>query len=638
MAATSTSREVRLSPAQHVAWLAQVREERRRRSEERCRDSFAEFFRAGWSVVEGSTLMWAPHLQALCDTAQALAEGWLVSHGHGTPEMIARQETYWRAAVEREVESGKIQESERPAWEATLATSPWLRESLVDHLVVNGGPSTLKSRIWMVYLQAWVWLHAPAAAFACTSGTGKNVSRDSRHARDLIGSSWYRDTFRPAWRVGVTSSGRIVDNVELWVNSAGGERISIPWLSSWCGVHVDFLFGDDADDAKKVWSTAHREETRETYDLAMGNRLKLGSVSMMLQQHVHDDDLTSNLKLRGLPLTGDATEDTAIIKRAKASGAWRMASRKRWAAMVLPIEFNPARRCTTPWGWTDWRTEPGEVLFAAQWTPEVIAAEIERLTPAGWAAQGNQDPANSSGGEIDRAWFQWFVIDDDPEPFRHRPQGCLQRHAEGAPAPYILKRKPNGKLDVEWLVVSVDPKNGSKRKASSNLGLVVMAGKGNMRFVLDDRTRKLGWLETIDAIKALVIQWGPDAILIEEKAQGEAATETLRKDIAAAQIKGPDGRPVVAAVVNVEGGSVSFEDRWNAALPSFRAGLVFLRDGAVWAEEYVDELASVPNGAKDDRADATCQTINHYAGHGGAAERSKRETAALVALSRLMGR
>ena len=57
----------------------------------------------------------------------------------------------------------------------------------------------------------------------------------------------------PAWRVGFTSSGQIVDSTERWVNSAGGERMSLAWLSSWSGVHADFLFGDDPDDAQKVW-------------------------------------------------------------------------------------------------------------------------------------------------------------------------------------------------------------------------------------------------------------------------------------------------------------------------------------------------------------------------------------------------
>lgn len=627
-----------LTEEQLEAESARVAEEIRKRLESRCRENFAAFFRAGWSVVEGTSLLWAPHLQALCDTAQAFAEGWLVAHQLGTPAMVERQAGHWRAAIDRRIAAGDVSEEQRADYEALLATRPWEREALVDHLVVNGGPSTLKSRIWMVYLQSWVWLHAPGAAFACTSGTGKNVSRDSRHTKDLISSSWYADTFRPTWRVGVTSSGSIKDSVELWGNSAGGERISIPWLSSWSGVHVDFLFGDDPDDAKKVWSTSQREETRETYDLAMGNRLKLGSVTMMLQQHVHADDLTSNLKLRGLQLTGSVDIDNERIRRAKASGSWTVDARKRWAAMVLPIEFNPSRRCTTPWGWTDWRTTPGEVLFAEQWTSEVIAAEKERLKPAGWNAQGNQDPESSSTGELQHSWFRWCVIEGDAPPFRHRPTGCHQRGADGVEPAYVIKRKPNGKLDVDWLVVSVDPKNGSKRRASSNVGLVVMAGKGNMRFVLDDRSRLLGWLDTIDAIKELVARWGPDSILIEEKAQGEAATETLRKDIATAKLKGPDGRPIVAAIINVEGGSTAFEDRWNAALPSFRAGLVFLLDGAEWNEEYVDELTSVPNGKKDDRADATCQTINHFASHNDPAEKAKRETAALSALARMQHR
>lgn len=628
---------VELTAEQLEAEHARVTEEIRKRTEARCRASFAEFFRSGWNVVEGSPLLWANHLQALCDTAQAFAEGWLVAHGRGTPEMVERQERYWRDALERERERGEVPAESLVSVEGLLETRPWERELLVDHLVVNGGPSTLKSRIWMVYLQAWVWLFAPDAAFACTSGTGKNVTRDSRHARDLVASPWYRDTFRPSWRVGFTSSGKMVDNVEFWVNSAGGERTSIPWLSSWSGVHVDFLLGDDPDDAKKVTSDAFREDVRETYDRAMGNRLKLRSATMMLQQHVHANDLTSVLKLRGLQLDGDKDKDRARIRRAMACGSWTVDARKRWAALVLPIEFNPSKRCTTPWGWTDWRTESGEVIFAKQWTAEVIAAEVERLTPAGWSAQGNQDPEFSAGGELSREWLQWFVIDGDVTPFRSRPQGCIQRHAEGAPAPYVLKRKANGRLDVDWLCISVDPKNGSRRKASSNLGLVVMAGKGNRRFILDDRTGKLGWLETIDAIKDLITRWGPDAILVEEKAQGPAVIETLRTDIADAKIKGPNGRPIICEVVPVESGSRSFQERWNAALPTFRAGGVYILDGAQWAEEYVHELASVPNGAHDDRADTTCQAINHYAAGDDAAERSRREAAGMRELARLLG-
>lgn len=560
---------------------------------EQCRRSFATFFCRGWSVIEGSTLHWNWHLQAQCDTAQAFAEGWLVAHGKGTAAMVERQRGYWRRHG-REMLEGEL---------------------LVDHLVANGGPITCKSRIWMVFLQGWVWLHDPTAAFACTSGTGKNVTRDSVHAKDLVSSPWYRETFRPAWRVGVTSTGQIVDSVEKWVNSAGGERVSIPWLSSWSGIHADFLLGDDADDAHKVWSESARDEVREKHDRAMGNRKKMKSVELQLQQHVHANDLTSNLKLRGVP-----DGDREAVSRAKSCGAWDIDHRKRWAAFVLPVEFNPRKRCTTPWGWTDPRSELGEVLFDLQFTREYIDAERERLGPTGWAAQGNQDPENIEGGEVKRAWWRFFVVEGESAPFRQRPQGCRPRHGDDAEPAVVLKRKANGRLDLDWCVLSVDPKNESMAATSSRVGAVVIGGKGNQRFILDDRTARLGFLATIDLVGEIIVDWAPEltanalcGVLIEAKAQGPAATRTLRRDIAAAKIKDRNGRPIVVPILEVEGGNEKFEDRFNAALPSFRSGLVLMLDGASFAEEHIDEVCGVPNGAFDDRADADCQAINHFA-------------------------
>lgn len=599
-----TREQLEAELARADAEIAARAEQRRADLEARCRDSFAAFFRAGWHVIEGTPLLWSWHLDAQCETAQAFAEGWIVAHGHGTPAMLERQRAHWRRHG-REMIDGEL---------------------LVDHLVCNGGPSTAKSRIWMVFLQAWVWLHAPAAVFACTSGTGKNVTRDSGYAEQLVKSSWYRETFRVPWRVGVDATGKVIDSTERWVNTAGGERMSMVWCSDWSGVHADFLLGDDPNDAKKVWSTAERDEVRDTYDKAMGNRLKFGSVTMILQQHVHPEDLTMVLKTRGVP-----DGDKAALARAKRCGTWSIDHRKRWAAFSMPVEYNPAKPSATPWGWVDPRTEIGEVLFSAQWTPAVIAAEVERLGPAGWAAQGNQDPETGAGGDVDRAWFGFCLIDGDPLPFRPRPKGCAPRDGDRARPPVVIRRLSSGRLDLDWLEIHVDPKNGSQRKRSSRVGLVLVGGKGNQRFILDDRTDRLGFLGTLDAIREMIIDWAPHgltAVVVEFKAQGEAVIGTITREIAQGAIRDRDGRPVVIAVEDAEGGSTPFDQRFHAALPSFRSGMVHVLDGASWAEEHIEETCAVPNGAFDDRPDAVCQAINRHA-----ARRADTRGAGLISIA-----
>jgi predicted phage terminase large subunit-like protein len=629
-----------LTADQRATLLAAVDGEERKRAEERraqlearCRDSFAAFFRAGFHVIEGSRLVWGKHLQAQCDTAQAFAEGWLVAHGHGSPAMLERQRGHW-AAHGREMPPGACGLVAPPPDTEDAeedAADPF--ELLVDHLVVNGGPGTLKSRIWMVYLQAWVWLHAPEAHFLGTSGSGKNVTRDTGYTKELVTSGWYRDTFRITWRVGVTVSGQVIDSTERWANSAGGERISIPYnANAWTGQRADFLLIDDPNDAQGVWSESDRAAVRHKYDRAIGNRLRWGAVTLVLQQHVHADDLSSMLKTRGLK-----DGDKAAIDRAKACGTWSIDQRKRWAAFVLPVEFRPGRRCTTPWGWTDWRTEQGEVLFKAMFTPEYIAGEVERLGVTGWEAQGNQNPEHAEGGDVQRRWLRFCVLDGDDPAYRARPRGCWQRGEAGAPEVVAIGRRKDGRLDLDWLELHVDPKNGSRKTSSSNVGLVVVGGKGNQRFILDDRTRRLQFLETVDAVKQIIRDWAPrglTAVVVEFKAQGEAVIGSIRREIAEAKLLDAKGKPIVVPIEDAEGGSTSFEERWHAVLPSYRAGLVHVLDGAAWAEDHIDEVCSVPNGAHDDRADATCQAINRHADQAasGAARR-----AALVAFARTAG-
>lgn len=45
------------------------------------RRNFSEFFRGGWSQLEGGPLLWGRHLDLITSNLQALAEGWLVANG-----------------------------------------------------------------------------------------------------------------------------------------------------------------------------------------------------------------------------------------------------------------------------------------------------------------------------------------------------------------------------------------------------------------------------------------------------------------------------------------------------------------------------------------------------------------------------
>jgi hypothetical protein len=208
------------------------------------RRSLAHFVRQAIAagVVDGiQRVDWGPHLDAICSQVQAQLEGWLVSYGLGSLEMVERQ---------------------REAWERTGATwedgepEPWLRYPLAQNAVDNLPPGTLKSTIVMVCANAWIWLWAPAFSFGALSGIDANVGRDSRACRELVRSNWYRETFGIVWtdhdvdpEIDEAADAEIdikrdTDAVEAWATTAGGKRLSRTITRGLTGTHVDCVVGE----------------------------------------------------------------------------------------------------------------------------------------------------------------------------------------------------------------------------------------------------------------------------------------------------------------------------------------------------------------------------------------------------------
>lgn len=85
-------------------------------------------------------------------------------------------------------------------------------------------------------------------------------------------------------------------------------------------------------------------------------------------------------------------------------------------------------------------------------------------------------------------------------------------------------------------------------------------------------------------------------VLIEDKANGSAIIQTLRKEM-------------FCIPVNPQGGKIA---RVNAIAPAIESGHVYLPylEGAPWVEAYIDQFSLFPNGAHDDMVDATSQALN----------------------------
>ena len=125
----------------------------------------------------------------------------------------------------------------------------------------------------------------------------------------------------------------------------------------------------------------------------------------------------------------------------------------------------------------------------------------------------------------------------------------------------------------------------------------VWAVKGADRYLIDQKRERLGFPETLEAIRAMTRKWPKTRLkLVEDKANGPAVIQSLRREI----------QGLVA--VNPEGGKIV---RAQACSAQVESGNVYLPHPAIapWVEAFIEECAAFPNGRHDDQVDQMTQAL-----------------------------
>lgn len=355
--------------------------------------------------------------------------------------------------------------------------------------------------------------------------------------------------------------------VSSFANTAGGARISRGFESNVVGEGFDWIIVDDPHDPRD--SAAAIQKVLDGWDIAVSSRTNdpRRSIRCGVMQCVTEGDFSDHVRKQG------------------------------WGHLCLPMEFEPERVIVSPMGWRDPRTA-GECLHPARFPAHVLEQiKLERGSYA-YAAQYQQRPAPIAGGIIQRAWFRRFTLADLP-------------------------------ATPDWTTITVDATFGSVEESADSVGLLVVAGVGPKRYVLCDASRKMSFLETIAAIKALLATYPQvKRVLVEKAAAGGPIVELMRRDIGQGAL-----RTVVFDEINPrEHGNKT--DRVVASLPQLEAGLVHVLDGAPWVDAFIGEHGLFPNGQHDDRVDALSQLLIRYAGHTEARDRTKALIRARALLAR----
>lgn len=317
-------------------------------------------------------------------------------------------------------------------------------------------------------------------------------------------------------------------------NSKGGVRSAFGFNSRITGDRGDCLLWDDPHDAQEVNSEVIRQGVIDRWDSAIRNRVNdlKSSLRIGIMQRLHESDLSGHVLKQG-----------------------------DWEHLCIPQEFEEARSPTSL-GWVDPRTELGELMFPERFSLKVLAQEKKALGSYGYAGQHQQRPSPADGGHFKRSWWQYYKV---------------------APAEFDL------------IIQSWDCSFKETNESDFVVGQVW--GKAGARFYLLDQVRdRMDINATLAAIRAMSLKWPQaSAKLVEDKANGSAVIDLLKREISGLIPINPEGGKLVRAI---------------AIAPYVEAGNVFLPEGVSWVGDYVSEFSTFPNGANDDCVDSTSQSIH----------------------------
>lgn len=407
----------------------------------------------------------------------------------------------------------------------------------INRLLINVPPGTMKSLLTSVLWPAWEWgpVGRPSLRYLTTSYAEKYVKRDSRRMRDLVQSEWYRSLWP---EVELVRAGEA-----SFANTKTGNREGVPFASL-TGGRGDRVIIDDPHSTETAESEAERQNTTRIFRESVPTRLNDPKTSaiIVIMQRLHEDDVSGQIIKLGLG----------------------------YEHLMLPMEFEPERACKTGIGFTDPRTEDGELLFPERFPAAVVERDKVPMGSYAVAGQFQQRPAPRTGGMFQRGDFE--IVDAVPA-------GATRCRA--------------------WDFGATEQKKG--RRPDWTVGLR-MAHIGGVFYVEDVKRDRWSPGDVEKNLKNTASQDGVGVrIRIPEDpgAAGKADAATKIKLLAGYDVTAV--RPTGEKSVRAKPASAQAE-----------AGNVKLVRGS-WNDTFLDEVCSFPNAQHDDQVDAFADALNELA-------------------------
>lgn len=448
-------------------------------------------------------------------------------------------------------------------------------------LLINLPPGMMKSLV-MVFWTAWEWgpsnqAHIRVVNFSYSSSL---TLRDNRRLRRLIGDPTYQKWWGD--RVQVNPN---LDSQVLFELRRTGFSLATSVGGVGTGERGDRIKVDDPHNVKTGESEAVRSTTVEWFSETLTTRMidPSNSTIMVIMQRVHEKDVSGYI----------------------------LASDLGYEHLMLPMEFEPERRCYTslkrgnaepiyarylggrqmwlPEGWRperasdlpllddyrkaetrevypqDIRTEEGELLAPGRFPPEVVERDKKALREYAVAGQFQQRPAPRGGLLFNRSAFRYTKVVPAGTIFvRHWDLAATEEKVMGRgarTAGVLLGYTPS----KDYIIVDCD--TVMERDPRPHVRRVAEADKQ---------------------------RWGKVHISIpQDPGQGGKVT-------ASDYVKMLNGYNVSA---QPERGGDKL-DRAEPLAAQVEAGNVYILEGGSWIPGFLDEVSRFPTGSRKDIVDS----------------------------------
>lgn len=421
-----------------------------------------------------------------------------------------------------------------------------VHQGQINQLIINIPPRFSKSTTVAVMWPAWAWTSWPSIQWLAASYALDLATRDNVKCRDLILSDWYMERFGDKVKIKGDQSEKT-----KFHNTKNGYRQSTSVGAQTTGHGGDILLLDDPHNTTEENSEVKIENAVHWYKNAFSNRLndqKKGAIVVIMQRVSHKD------------LTG------VLLKEGG------------WDHLMLPMEFEPHRRCSTSLGFKDPREKAGELLCPDRVGPVELVRMKKKMTRYAVASQLQQNPSPEEGGIIKKGdWRPWhgklpefdmFVQAYDTAFEPKEINDCSARTTWGIFQCLYRLEDPKGGMKEEWRYAAM---------------------------LLERMNKRLEYPDLRAEAKRAHHDWKAETLLIEKKASGHSLIQELKRSGLPVHAWDPRNDSKVA--------------RANAASLAFEQGNIWYDANKPDLMEVIDQCANFPNDDHDDMVDTVTMFV-----------------------------